>query len=140
MKPRILMMDEPFGALDPGTREDMQVLLLKLWEKYKMTIFFVTHDLEEAVYLGTRILLISQYYSDARSKNPQSIRGSKIVADYPLLREANSTLIKASSQFAEIIRQIRHAGFDPAYLQSIQEFNLTHKDSWRTLVEEEVDA
>ena len=64
MNPSILLMDEPFGALDPGTRESMQVFILELWEKTKMTIFFVTHDLEEACYLGTRVVVLSQFYSD----------------------------------------------------------------------------
>jgi NitT/TauT family transport system ATP-binding protein len=138
MKPKILMMDEPFGALDPGTREDMQILLLSLWEKYKMTIFFVTHDLEEAVYLGTRILLISQYYSDARVGKQKNQLGAKIVGDYPLVREAQSTLIKSSAQFSELIREIRQTGFEPSYRKNVNEFNLTHRDSWRTLTEEEL--
>lgn len=138
MKPKILMMDEPFGALDPGTRENMQILLLSLWEKYKMTIFFVTHDLEEAVYLGTRILVMSQYYSDARSNNPQAQIGSKIVGDYLLAREAQSTLIKVSSQFSELIHEIRSVGFEPGCRQNVRDFNLKHKDSWRTLTKEEL--
>ena len=45
MKPKILMMDEPFGALDPGTREYIQLFLLEQWKSHDMTIFFVTHDL-----------------------------------------------------------------------------------------------
>ncbi len=81
MKPRILLMDEPFGALDPMVREDMQVLLLELWEEYGMTVFFVTHDLEEAVYLGTRVIVLSQYYSDDRGVEAAESRGAKIVAD-----------------------------------------------------------
>jgi len=140
MRPKILLMDEPFGALDPGTREDTQILLLSLWEEYKMTIFFVTHDLEEVVFLGIRILLISQFYTDARSTNPHAKRGSKIVADYPLVREAQSTLIKATSQFSELIREIRHVGFEPGHLQNIREFNLKHHDSWRTLTKEEIGS
>ncbi len=75
MKPSILMMDEPFGALDPDTREQMRVLLLELWEAEQMTIFFVTHDLEEAAYLGTRVLVLSQYYTDDRA--PPIRRGAK---------------------------------------------------------------
>ena len=67
-------MDEPFGALDAGVREDMQVLLLQLWEAYGMTVFFVTHDLEEAVYLGTRVLVLSQYYTDDRGPGRQPWR------------------------------------------------------------------
>ena len=67
-----LLMDEPFGALDPETRESMQVFLLELWEETSMTIFFVTHDMEEAVYLGTRVLVLSQYYLDDRGAGVQA--------------------------------------------------------------------
>ena len=63
MKPKILVMDEPFGALDPDTREDMQLFLMELWEQEKMTVFFVTHDLAEAAFLGTRLVVLSQYYT-----------------------------------------------------------------------------
>jgi NitT/TauT family transport system ATP-binding protein len=63
-RPKILLMDEPFGALDPETREHMQVFLLELWEAERMTIFFVTHDMEEAIYLGTRVVVLSQHYTD----------------------------------------------------------------------------
>jgi len=58
-RPKVLLMDEPFGALDAQTREEMQELLLHLSRHEKTTILFVTHDVEEAIYLSTRILVFS---------------------------------------------------------------------------------
>ena len=55
LTPKILLMDEPFGALDPKIRLRMQELLVELWREQKATIFFVTHSIEEAVYLGDRV-------------------------------------------------------------------------------------
>jgi NitT/TauT family transport system ATP-binding protein len=55
LKPRILLMDEPFGALDPKIRLSMQALLVQLWQEQEGTVFFVTHSVEEAVYLGDRV-------------------------------------------------------------------------------------
>jgi NitT/TauT family transport system ATP-binding protein len=57
-RPRILLMDEPFAALDAQTRAQMQEYLLELWKQIDVTIFFVTHDLEEAVYLADRIVVL----------------------------------------------------------------------------------
>jgi taurine transport system ATP-binding protein len=57
--PAIMLMDEPFGALDALTRERMQEELLTIWRKTEKTIFFITHSVEEAVYLGTRVLVMS---------------------------------------------------------------------------------
>src|SRR5215468_1759464 len=57
--PRVLLMDEPFGALDAQTRETMQEELTRLWEGTGKTIVFVTHDIEEAVYLGDRVIVLS---------------------------------------------------------------------------------
>ena len=135
MKSKILLMDEPFGALDPGTREDMQIFLLKLWEEFEMTIFFVTHDLEEAVFLGTRIFVLSQYYSDING-NTVPNGGSRIVADYPLPRRAFSTAVKQTSEFTSLIDQIRQEGFNPLHRQRVTAFNLRHPDSFQTLIEE----
>jgi NitT/TauT family transport system ATP-binding protein len=56
-EPRILIMDEPFGALDALTRAKMQAYLLQIWKKVDVTILFITHDLDEAVYLSDRILV-----------------------------------------------------------------------------------
>jgi NitT/TauT family transport system ATP-binding protein len=136
MKPRILLMDEPFGALDPGTREDMQVFLLELWEHFRMTVFFVTHDLEEAVFLGTRIVVLSQFYTDDRGDDCDG-RGARIVADYPLERKAASTAVKELAEFGKLIQQIRHDGFDPTFRKHVSKFNLKHEDSFQTLTEEE---
>ena len=59
LKPRIILMDEPFGALDPATRLDMQDLLVKLWREVQATVLFVTHSVEEAVYLGDRVFVMA---------------------------------------------------------------------------------
>ena len=59
LRPRIILMDEPFGALDPATRLHMQETLNKLWREAEATVFFVTHSIEEAVYLGDRVYVFS---------------------------------------------------------------------------------
>ncbi len=58
LRPRVILMDEPFGALDPATRLDMQDLLVRLWREVQATVLFVTHSVEEAVYLGDRVYLM----------------------------------------------------------------------------------
>jgi ABC-type nitrate/sulfonate/bicarbonate transport system ATPase subunit len=59
VRPQVLLMDEPFGALDAQTRNDMQSLLLNIWDETAATILFVTHDVAEAVYLADRIYIVS---------------------------------------------------------------------------------
>ena len=59
LRPRILLMDEPFGALDAQTREEMQKLLVKLYQEYPCLIVFVTHDVTEALLLGDRVVVLS---------------------------------------------------------------------------------
>jgi NitT/TauT family transport system ATP-binding protein len=56
--PQVLLMDEPFGSLDAQTREAMQEELMRIWERTGKTVVFVTHDIEEAVYLGNRVLVL----------------------------------------------------------------------------------
>jgi NitT/TauT family transport system ATP-binding protein len=60
-EPRILLMDEPFGALDAQTRGSMQSHLLKIWQAVDVTILFITHDLDEAIYLSDRIVVLGSH-------------------------------------------------------------------------------
>ena len=59
MKPKVLLMDEPFGALDAQTRGSMQSFLTSLWDQLQCTIVFITHDIDEAIFLGTRLVVLS---------------------------------------------------------------------------------
>jgi NitT/TauT family transport system ATP-binding protein len=70
--PKVLLMDEPFGALDAQTREVMQEELTRLWERTRKTIIFVTHDIEEAVYLGDRVVVLTA--RPARIKEEVTVR------------------------------------------------------------------
>jgi len=63
-RPRILLLDEPFGALDPGIRADMHALITRLWRDYSLTIVMVTHDIREAFTLGTRVLALDKRRHD----------------------------------------------------------------------------
>jgi len=80
-EPKILLLDEPFGALDPGLTADMHQLILKLWSANKMTIFMVTHDLQESFELGTRLLVFDKVRIDPQA--PEAY-GATITYDIPL--------------------------------------------------------
>lgn len=128
-KPEILLMDEPFSALDPGTREDLQLFTKEIWEENKMTIFFVTHDLEESVFLGTRILLVSQLYSDKENLGGNhKDQGSLIVLDEDISKLND----KSSVEFTEMLQKIRLEGLDENHRQHMEDFILNHPDSFRT--------
>jgi NitT/TauT family transport system ATP-binding protein len=80
-KPRILLLDEPFGALDPGIRSDMHALILDLWKKHNLTVVMVTHDLHESFYLGSRLLVFDKVRHDPHAPNAY---GAQITYDIPV--------------------------------------------------------
>jgi NitT/TauT family transport system ATP-binding protein len=94
-EPEVLLMDEPFGSLDALTRLELEDTLLRLWEELGTTILFITHDIEEAIYLSDRILLLSQ-------------RPSRIIEELPInfSRPRNQMLTRAQPGFMEIRNRI----------------------------------
>ncbi|GHV11736.1 ABC transporter ATP-binding protein [Clostridia bacterium] len=92
--PEVLLMDEPFGALDPQTKANMQLLMRQIWQKERTTVVFVTHDIEEAVFLSTRVLVMSQ--------SP-----GKIIADVPVYLPYDRNLdLKDTPDFISLRKQI----------------------------------
>jgi len=94
LKPDIILMDEPFGALDRVTRWEMQDLLIKIWTEVEATVFLITHDLDEAVFLGDRIYIMSP--------SPGTI-----LEETGLPRPNESAAeMQRKPEFAEIVREI----------------------------------
>ena len=104
--PKVILMDEPFGALDAFTRESMQLSLHDIWQKTNKTIFFITHDVEEALLLSTRVILM--YANPGRIiediKNPFSAQ----------LAETSPSDLRVSKDFIEmreyLVRRIKESG------------------------------
>ncbi|SFX38316.1 ABC transporter ATP-binding protein [Marinospirillum alkaliphilum] len=88
-KPRILLLDEPFGALDPGIRADMHQLVLELWQSHQLTVFMVTHDLKEGFYLGTRLWVFDKLRHDPQAPDAY---GAGITYDLPVGKSDRQTL------------------------------------------------
>ena len=86
MRPRILLLDEPFGALDPGIRRDMHALITRLWREQALTIIMVTHDIAEAFALATRVLTI-----DKRRHDPHAPHRFGATAVYDLMLDRRVT-------------------------------------------------
>ncbi|MCY7322479.1 MAG: ABC transporter ATP-binding protein [Phormidesmis sp. CAN_BIN36] len=93
-EPAVLLMDEPFGALDAQTKEQMQQFLLELWEQTHVTILMITHDVEEAIFLSQRVYVMGT--SPGRMKR-------EVAIDLPEHRDLE---VKLSAEFIEIKRQI----------------------------------
>lgn len=103
MRPRVLLLDEPFGALDPGIRADMHELILTLWRETGTTIFMVTHDLNEGFYLGTRLLVFDKVRNDPQK--PEAF-GATITYDLPIGktdRQVYKTIESSVSQTARAL-------------------------------------
>jgi NitT/TauT family transport system ATP-binding protein len=97
-KPRILLLDEPFGALDPGIRADMHQLILAIWKETGITIFMITHDLKEGFYLGTRLWVFDKRRFDAQAPNRY---GAAITYDIPLGHTDRDTLEQIKDSMGE---------------------------------------
>jgi len=100
--PRILLLDEPFGALDPGIRADMHELILELWKKTGLTIFMITHDLYESFYLGTRLWVFDKLRLDPDNTNAY---GANITYDIPV-GKADRTTYEDIDQSLEKSRKV----------------------------------
>jgi NitT/TauT family transport system ATP-binding protein len=96
-RPKMLLMDEPFGALDALTRHHMQELLTGIWEKHRLTVLFITHDVEEAVYLSDRVAVMTN--------RPGRI---KTVVPIDLPRPRHYDMV-ASSEFQRLHRTVLNA-------------------------------
>ncbi|MGP7818141.1 ABC transporter ATP-binding protein [Niallia sp. 01092] len=95
-KPKLLLMDEPFGALDEITRQKLQAELLKIWEQEKMTVLFITHNVFEAVYLSTKIAVMTP--SPGKVEN-------MVAVDLPFPREAE---LRTDHKFSDIAAKVSH--------------------------------
>ncbi len=90
-KPEILLMDEPFAAVDAQTRADLEDLVRSIWHKLGVTIIFITHDIDESVYLGERVLVLS---------NSPTVVQEDLLIDLPSDRDQLST--RSSARFTEL--------------------------------------
>ena len=111
-RPRILLMDEPFGALDAQTRAQMQSYLLQIWRQVDITIVFITHDLDEAIYLADRVLVLDAHPGRVRElmevavprpRSPEQFLSPSFIAARRHLEE----LIHPRSEIAEHLPMIR---------------------------------
>ena len=100
MKPRVLLLDEPFGALDPGIRKDMHALLLELWRETGLTVFMVTHDLSEGFTLGTRLMVFDKTRIDPHAPNAF---GARITYDIPLNSDRRSAIAALPAHLASAL-------------------------------------
>lgn len=95
LRPQILLMDEPFGALDAFTREEMNRLVEEIWLETKTTIVFITHSIEEAIFLSDRVLVLSK-------------RPGRVLADYAVpMPRPRSLETMASRQVFDLMNQIK---------------------------------
>ena len=100
LKPSIILMDEPFSALDEPTRYDMQRLITNLWHEVEATVFIVTHSISEAVYLGDRVWIMTPA--------PGQI-GREFDDIIPPTRDANPMEVQESTEFKQVVAEVGRA-------------------------------
>ncbi|MEM1200822.1 MAG: ABC transporter ATP-binding protein, partial [Pseudomonadota bacterium] len=98
MRPEILLMDEPFGALDTHTKLEMHKLLLEIWNQEQQTVVFVTHDLGEALTLSDRIIVLSA--------RPGRL---KEIFHVPFERPRDAVSLRETPEFSELFSEIWHS-------------------------------
>jgi len=115
LRPRILLMDEPFGALDATTRASAQRLLLRVWRDQQCTIVFVTHDVDEALGLGDRLVVLSACPTEIRCliSVPHCLK-----VDYPALEDSNNP---SAADTDDVRRELRAFVFAQLASSSDQE-------------------
>jgi NitT/TauT family transport system ATP-binding protein len=96
-RPQILLMDEPFGSVDAQTRADLQDMALEVWRAHDSTVLFVTHDIDESVYLAQRVVVLTQ---------PPATVAADIQVDLPRPRDQIET--RASTAFVRLRAQVAH--------------------------------
>ncbi len=104
-QPQILLLDEPFGALDPGIRADMHKLVLSLWKEQNLTVFMITHDITEGFYLGTRLWVFDKPRLDPQAPNAY---GAKVTYDLPVGDCASGTLSNINQNVGETSRALNN--------------------------------
>lgn len=94
MKPRVLLLDEPFGALDPGIRSDIHRLMIRLWNELPMTVVMVTHDLREAFTLGTRVVALGRTRTLPEEAQRYGASITKDIDIWPPRKAGNDTIFQ----------------------------------------------
>ncbi|MBB6445560.1 ABC transporter ATP-binding protein [Bacillus benzoevorans] len=103
--PDVLLMDEPFAALDAQTRETLQSELLRIWEKTKKTIIFITHSIDEAIYLGERVVVLTA--------GPGTV---KQIVNVPLKSRLEDADLRSNPEYVKIRREVWSLLHEPEYL------------------------
>jgi NitT/TauT family transport system ATP-binding protein len=98
VEPQVLLMDEPFGALDTHTKIDMHEVLLRIWDREQQTVLFVTHDLGEALTLADRIILLSA--------RPGQV---KDMFEVDIARPRDAVQVRETPRYAELFQHIWHS-------------------------------
>lgn len=125
MQPKVLLMDEPYSGLDPRTRRGIQEVTLKVWQQYGMTVLFVTHNLEEALILGTRLVALAPCPAVQRE-------GARIVVDTALPNTLQTGFSwRYGKEFNDLLAHLENDALNPESCLSLSQLRLDHPDAIR---------